>query len=136
MEMFIEGGSTSRPPMLEGSNYPYWKIKMRAFLKVVDKRVWIAVVEGWSPPTFIDDDGVKHKRSSEWTTEEIERANFNFKALHALCNVVSTNQLKESRDIEALNFDELIGSLQNYELTLQRWDKGQKTKDSEKAKAR
>uniref|UniRef100_A0A803QS09 Uncharacterized protein n=1 Tax=Cannabis sativa TaxID=3483 RepID=A0A803QS09_CANSA len=33
-------GSTSQLPMLKGVNYPYWKTKMRAFLKVADKRVW------------------------------------------------------------------------------------------------
>ncbi|XP_060968423.1 uncharacterized protein LOC133035979 [Cannabis sativa] len=228
MEMFREGGSTSRPPMLEGSNYPYWKTKMRVFLKDVDERVWMAVAEGWSPPIVTDEEGDKIKKSSEWTTDEMERANFNSKALHALFNAVSTNQLKvisncevakdaweklklknegtdavkkarlrslaksfenlsmeedesvsefhaklcdisnesyalgktysnkklvrkllgvlpkrfmskvtsieESRDIEALDLDELIGSLQNYELTLERWEKGKKTKSSEKEK--
>ncbi|CAM8925740.1 unnamed protein product [Rhodiola kirilowii] len=28
-----EGQSTTRPPLLEGSNYGYWKSKMKAFLK-------------------------------------------------------------------------------------------------------
>uniref|UniRef100_A0A803PYT0 UBN2 domain-containing protein n=1 Tax=Cannabis sativa TaxID=3483 RepID=A0A803PYT0_CANSA len=66
---------------------------MGEFLIVKDERVWMAVAEGWSPPTFTDEDGVKNKRSSAWKVEEMERANFNFKALHALFNVVSTNQL-------------------------------------------
>uniref|UniRef100_A0A803Q9P0 Gag-pol polyprotein n=1 Tax=Cannabis sativa TaxID=3483 RepID=A0A803Q9P0_CANSA len=42
--------------------------------------------------------------------------------------------IKESRDIEALDLDELIGSLQNYELTLDRWYKGKKTKNSKSEK--
>ena len=46
MDMFREGGSTTRPPMLEGANYPYWKTKMRAFLKAVVERVWMAIEEG------------------------------------------------------------------------------------------
>ncbi|XP_060959367.1 uncharacterized protein LOC133030592 [Cannabis sativa] len=42
--------------------------------------------------------------------------------------------IEESRDIEALDLDELIGSLQNYELTLERWEKWKKTKIYEKEK--
>ncbi|XP_062119347.1 uncharacterized protein LOC133833105 [Humulus lupulus] len=229
MEMFREGGSTSRPPMLEGANYPYWKTKIRAFLRVVDERVWMAVEDGWKCPTVVEDEVVKPKQMSLWTTEEMERANFNSKAMHALFNVVSTNQLKvianceiakevweklriknegidavkksrlralekafenlsteeeetvaefhaklcdisnesyalgktysnvklvrkvlgvlprkfmskvtsieKMRNVKELDLDELIGSLQNYEMSLTRWKKGKKHKDPEKEKA-
>ncbi|XP_062074886.1 uncharacterized protein LOC133778888 [Humulus lupulus] len=228
MEMFREGGSTSRPPMLEGANYPYWKTKMRAFLKAVDERVWMVVEDGWKCPTIVENEVAKPKQMSLWTAEEIERANFNSKAMHALFNAVSPNQLKvianceiakeaweklriknegtdavkksrlralaksfenlsmeeeetvaefhaklcdisnesyalgktysnaklvrkvlgvlprkfmskvtsieEMRNVEELDLDELIGSLQNYELSLTRWKKGKKQKDSEKEK--
>ncbi|CAM8910578.1 unnamed protein product [Rhodiola kirilowii] len=33
-----EGQSTTRPPLLEGSNYASWKPKMKSFLKSLDKR--------------------------------------------------------------------------------------------------
>jgi hypothetical protein len=113
MEMFIEGRSTSRPPRLEGSNYPYWKTKMRAFLKAVDERVWMAVAEGWSPPIVTDEEGDKIKKSSEWTTDEMERANFNSKALHALFNAVSTNQLKVISNCEVCQ--RCLGKAKNQE---------------------
>ncbi|XP_060967078.1 uncharacterized protein LOC133035302 [Cannabis sativa] len=228
MEMFREGGSTSRPPMLEGDNYPYWKTKMRAFLRAVDEKVWMSIEEGWSKPTLMENEIVIPKPMSRWTTNEIERANFNSKALHALFNAASTNQLnvianceiakeaweklkiknegtdavkksrlcalakafenltieedesvaefhaklcdisnesyalgktysnskwvrkvlgvlprrfmstvtsiEEMRNIEELDLDELIGSLQNYELSLSRWKKTKKQKDVEKDK--
>ncbi|XP_062104227.1 uncharacterized protein LOC133815396 [Humulus lupulus] len=228
MDMFREGGSTTRPPMLEGANYPYWKTKMRAYLKSIDERVWMAVSEGWTPPTEIFGDVDIAKAASKWTTDEIEKANFNSKALNAIFNVVSTNQMKvvanceiakeawdklkiknegtsavkksrlrslarefknltmdeedsiadfhaklcdisnesyalgetysndklvrkvlgslprrfkskltsieEVHDVEDINLDELIGSLQNYELTLKRWNKGKKVKDKETEK--
>ncbi|XP_060972451.1 uncharacterized protein LOC133038346 [Cannabis sativa] len=223
MEMFREGGSTSRPPMLEGANYPYWKTKMRAFLRVVDERVWMSIEGGWWKPTMMENEIVIPKPMSQWTTVEMERANFNSKALHALFNAVSTNELKvianceiaeeaweklkiknegtdavkksrlralakafenltmeedesvaefhaklcdisnesyalgktysnsklvrkvlsvlprrfmskvtsieEIRNIEELDLDELIGSLQNYELSLSRWKKTKKQKE-------
>uniref|UniRef100_A0A803QGY3 Uncharacterized protein n=1 Tax=Cannabis sativa TaxID=3483 RepID=A0A803QGY3_CANSA len=66
---------------------------MRAFLKVMDKRIWMVVTEGWSPPTVMMR-GEKNKKFSEWSTEEMERENLNSKSLQALFNVVSTNQVK------------------------------------------
>ncbi|KAM6576624.1 hypothetical protein CsatB_028461 [Cannabis sativa] len=229
MEMFREGGSTSRPLMLEGANYPYWKTKMRAFLRAVDERVWMSIEEGWWKPTMMENEIVIPKPMSQWTTVEMERANFNSKALHALFNAVSTNQLKvianceiakeaweklkiknegtdavkksrlralakafenltmeedesvaefhaklcdisnesyalgktysnsklvrkvlgvlprrfmskvtsieEMRNIEELDLDELIGSLQNYELSLSRWKKTKKQKEVVKEKS-
>uniref|UniRef100_A0A803PCR4 Gag-pol polyprotein n=1 Tax=Cannabis sativa TaxID=3483 RepID=A0A803PCR4_CANSA len=94
MEMFREGGSTWRPLMLKGANYPYRKTKMRAFLRAVDEIVWVAIEEGWFRPTMMENEMVIPKPMSRWTTDEMERANFNSKALHALFNAVSTNQLK------------------------------------------
>ncbi|GAA0162652.1 hypothetical protein LIER_18694 [Lithospermum erythrorhizon] len=50
MEANQEGGSISRPPKLDGSNYPYWKACMIAFLKSVDSRTWKSVsVDGHHP---------------------------------------------------------------------------------------
>ncbi|XP_060972614.1 uncharacterized protein LOC133038466 [Cannabis sativa] len=228
MEMFREGGSTSRPPMLEGANYPYWKTKMRAFLRAVNERVWMAIEDGWTCPTMMDSGVTKPKPTSLWTPDEMERANFNSKAMHALFNAVSTNQLKviancemakeaweklriknegtdavkksrlralakafedlsmeeeetvaefhaklcdisnesyalgktysnaklvrkvlgvlprrfmskvtsieEMRNVEELDLDELIGSLQNYEMSLTRWKKEKKKMDVNKEK--
>ena len=91
MDMFREGGSMTRPPMLDGVNYPYWKTKMRAYLKSIDERVWMAVSEGWVPPQEHLGDIVKIKSPSQWTRDEIELANFNSKALNAIFNAVSTN---------------------------------------------
>ncbi|XP_062075335.1 uncharacterized protein LOC133779378 [Humulus lupulus] len=228
MDMFRGGGSTTIPLMLEGDNYPYWKTKMRVYLKSVDEQVWMAVSEGWKPPTEIVGNVENAKAASKWTTDEIEKANFNSKALNAIFNDISTNQMKvvanceiakeawdklktknegtaaikksrlrslarefknltmdeedsiadfhaklcdifnesyalgetysndklvrkvlgslprrfkakltsieEVHDVEDMDLDELIGSLQNYELTLKRWDKGKKVKGKETEK--
>ncbi|XP_062080574.1 uncharacterized protein LOC133785341 [Humulus lupulus] len=198
---------------------------MCAFLIDVDEQMWMVVEDGWKCPTFVEDEVAKPKQMGLWTPEEMERANFNSKAMHTLFNVVSKNQLKvianckiakeaweklriknegtnhvkksrlralakafenlsmeeeetvaefhaklcdisnksyalgktysnaklvhkvlgvlprkfmskvtsieEMRNVEELDLDELIGSLQNYEMTLTRWKKGKKQKDSE-----
>ena len=54
MDAIKEGGSTTRPPILDGSNYSYWKARMIAFLKSIDNKTWKAVVNGWSPPQVTD----------------------------------------------------------------------------------
>ena len=46
MNMEKEGGPVNRPPILDGSNYEYWKARMVAFLKSLDSRTWKAVIKG------------------------------------------------------------------------------------------
>jgi len=42
-----EGGQVNRPPpILDGSNYDYWKVRMVAFLKSIDNRTWKVVLKG------------------------------------------------------------------------------------------
>ncbi|CAM8997138.1 unnamed protein product [Rhodiola kirilowii] len=43
-----EGQSTTRPPLLEGPNYGYWKSKMKAFLKSLDEKAWRVILIGWT----------------------------------------------------------------------------------------
>ena len=61
MDFPREGRSNVRPPLLDGINYPYWKAKMKSFLKSIDKRVWLAVVNGWTPPTITTGTGMTLK---------------------------------------------------------------------------
>lgn len=57
MEPIREGGSTTCPPVLDGSNYSYWKARMIAFLKSIDNKTWKAVANGWGPPVVTDTKG-------------------------------------------------------------------------------
>ena len=42
-----------------GNNYAYWKVRMKAFLKSIDERVWLSIENGWERPTTA---------FGEWTT--------------------------------------------------------------------
>ncbi|GAA0148490.1 hypothetical protein LIER_36731 [Lithospermum erythrorhizon] len=46
-----EGGSITRPPLLDGKNYPYWNARMTAFLKSVDTKIRKAVLTRLTRPT-------------------------------------------------------------------------------------
>ena len=52
-----EGGYNNRPPLLDGSNYDWWKVRMVAFLKSMDNKAWKAVLKGWDHPVNKDKDG-------------------------------------------------------------------------------
>ena len=45
------GHSLVIPPYFDGNHYDYWKVKMKAFLKSNDERVWNFVEYGWEKST-------------------------------------------------------------------------------------
>ena len=95
MENLKEGNSVSRPLLLDGSNYAYWKVRMRALIKSIDEKAWKAVLVRWVPPTTENEDGEKiEKAETEWTLEEDRAANYNSKALNALFNGVDPQEFR------------------------------------------
>ncbi|KAI3461556.1 hypothetical protein Pfo_018219 [Paulownia fortunei] len=178
MDHLREGGSTTRPPLLGGTNYSHWKAKMRAFIKSMDEQAWRTVVIGWEHPAMINEQKEEVlKTEDQWNTEEEKIMNYNSKALNAIFSAVDVNQFKliatyesakkawttlqipyegtatmrmsklqilysdcklvrkalsslpkkfaykvttieEARDIEKMKLDELMGSLQIFELNL------------------
>ncbi|KAA0054378.1 Receptor-like protein 12 [Cucumis melo var. makuwa] len=68
-----EGSSTTRPPVLDGANYGYWKARMVAFLKSLDLRCWRVVMAGWEYPTETSEDGIITPKSElKWSRAEDE----------------------------------------------------------------
>ena len=47
------GRSLIIPPLFDGINYAYYKVRMRAFLQSLNKKVWQAVEIGWTKPTEV-----------------------------------------------------------------------------------
>src|ERR1044072_47040 len=94
-----EGGSVTRPPVLDGTNYDYWKARMSAFLKSIDSKTWRAIVKGWTPPVNKTTKGSSttthdYKKVEDWTKEEEEEAWANSKALNAIFNGVDKNMFR------------------------------------------
>ena len=78
-------------PHFDRTNYAYWKIRMKAFLKSIDERVWNSVEYGWEKPTT---------PVSEWQTSQKEPAVFNSKVMNANFNVVSMEEFKRIFNVE------------------------------------
>ena len=63
---------------------------MRAFLKSLDEKVWLAVEVGWTKP--IDP-------PTSWDDEKIKTTNFNSQALNALFSAVLMRSLRRSHPL-------------------------------------
>ena len=88
-----DGGSVHRPPILDGSNYDYWKPRMVAFLKSLDNKAWKAVLTGWVHPVITKEGEAttEKKPEEQWSKEEDDLALGNSKALNAIFNGVDKN---------------------------------------------
>ena len=88
------GHSLVIPPHFDGNNYAYWKVRMKAFLKSIDERVWNSVEYEWEKPTI---------PVSEWQTSQKEAAAFNSKAMNAIFNAVSMEEFKRISNVEVVH---------------------------------
>ena len=79
------GQSLIIPPLFDGTNYAYWKVRMRAFLQSLDEKVWQAVEIGKTKPK---------EAPTDWDEAKIKAANFNHRALNVLFNAVTNRSLR------------------------------------------
>lgn len=74
----LEGQSTTRPPLFTGTNFAYWKARMRIYLRCIDLDI-LEIVE----KKYVE------KASSNMTEQEKHLATLNVKAMNALiCGLV------------------------------------------------
>ena len=85
------GQSLIIPLLFDGTNYAYWKVCMRAFLRSLDEKVWQAMEIGWTKPT---------EALADWDDAKIKVANFNSRALNALFSAVTNEEFKKISSIE------------------------------------
>ena len=85
------GQSLIIPPLFDGTNYAYWKVRMRALLQSLDEKVWQAMEIGWTKPT---------EASADWDDAKIKAENFNSRAMNALFSAVTNEEFKKMSSIE------------------------------------
>ena len=85
------GQSLLIPPLFDGTNYAYWKVRMKVFLQALGEKAWQAVEIGW----------IKTKEAPvDWDEATIKVANFNSRALNALFSGVTNEELKKISSTE------------------------------------
>ena len=78
--------SLNAPPYFDGSNYAFWKVRMRDFLCSIDDSVWDVVQIGWARP---------EASKSTWVKVAFMVANANSKALNAIFYGVSPDEFQK-----------------------------------------
>jgi hypothetical protein len=53
--------SSTRPPLFNGTNFSFWKIRMKTYLMSLGMEVWQIVVDGYKIPTTLPTDEVGKK---------------------------------------------------------------------------
>ncbi|XP_057985288.1 uncharacterized protein LOC131170241 [Hevea brasiliensis] len=77
-----EGHSITRPPLFNGSNYSFWKVRMRNFIQSVDIEAWQRIVKRPEIPLELHADGCASAKEM-WDKLEV--------------TYEGTNQVKESK---------------------------------------
>ena len=75
--------SLNAPPYFDGSNYAFWKVRMKAFLYSIDENVWDAVELRWTR--------LKAAKST-WDKAALAKVNANCKVLNAIFCGVSPDE--------------------------------------------
>ena len=78
-----ERQSIQRPSLFDGSNYNYWKCKMRIYLQSFNLEIWQIVESEYTPPTTLVD---------EWTNNDKKLMQTNAKAMNALFCALEKNE--------------------------------------------
>ena len=86
----------TRPPILDGKNYAFWKVRVKAYIKSIDERVWRSILIGWTPPVTTNAETRVEtvKPEQNWSTEKDRLAHYNFKAFNAIFATIDVNQFK------------------------------------------
>ena len=85
------GQSLIIPPLFDGINYAYQKVRMRVFLQFLNEKVWQAVEIGQTKPK---------EAPADWDEAKIKVANFNSRALNALFSAVTNEEFKKISSTE------------------------------------
>ena len=48
-----EGGLTNKAPLFDGTNFSFWKVRMRTYLMSLGADVWEVVDTGYTKPTVL-----------------------------------------------------------------------------------
>ncbi|VFQ66102.1 unnamed protein product [Cuscuta campestris] len=93
-----EGQSTTRPPLFDGTNYSYWKERMRIFIQSNDYKLWLIVKNDCRVPMKKVGEVNVPKTEEEFTDEDCKKMELNAKAINMIyCGVNADDYHKISR---------------------------------------
>ena len=90
--LFAEGSAVNRPPMFNGMNYAFWKVRMRIFMESIDALIWEAVVNGPYVPMQVVKDEEVVKPRSEWNETERRKAQHDLVAKNIITSALTMDE--------------------------------------------
>ena len=77
------------PPVLDKSQFAYWKQMMEIYLIAIDESVWQCSLTGYTQPIKIDEGSIESpKPVRERTNDELDASGYNAKGLNVIVNGV------------------------------------------------
>ncbi|GKV11384.1 hypothetical protein SLEP1_g22647 [Rubroshorea leprosula] len=80
----LEGLSTTKPHSFNGTNYNYWKNRMKVFMLANVPKAWIVTMKGPYVPMKVVGDSEVPKEEVEWNDEDLVKIMINNKAINML----------------------------------------------------
>ncbi|GKV30807.1 hypothetical protein SLEP1_g39582 [Rubroshorea leprosula] len=80
----LEGLSTTKPPFFDGTNYNYWKNRMKVFMLANVPKAWVVTMKGPYVPMKIVGEREVPKEKIDWNDEDLEKIMINNKAISML----------------------------------------------------
>ncbi|KAK4840587.1 hypothetical protein QYF36_013079 [Acer negundo] len=147
-DVMTKVASNSRPSLLKGYNYGFWKLRMKAYIHSIDERAWMTMEEGYLSPNKSENGVTVSKPRSEWSANEFELVKWHHRVVNAIfgditnqCQALGTpisgerlnwkiprslpkrfkakvTAIEKKKDVDVMSLDELLGSLQTCETCL------------------
>ncbi|VFQ70666.1 unnamed protein product [Cuscuta campestris] len=90
-----EGQSTSRPPLFDGTNYTYWKERMRIYIRSTNFQLWLVIKNGEETPMKKVDEKLVPKTEDEFDAEDIKKVENYAKAINMLYCAVNPDDYRK-----------------------------------------
>ncbi|GKU98430.1 hypothetical protein SLEP1_g11440 [Rubroshorea leprosula] len=91
----LEGLFTTKPPFFNGTNYNYWKNRMKVYMLANEPRAWIVTRKGPYVPMKVVRENEVPKKEIEWNDEDLGKIMINNKAINMLqCALNARNSIE------------------------------------------
>ncbi|VFQ74012.1 unnamed protein product [Cuscuta campestris] len=90
-----EGQSTSRPPLFDGTNYSYWKERMRIYIRSTNFQLWLVINNGEEIPMKKVGETTVPKTEDEFDAEDIKKIKNYAKAINMLYCAVNPDDYRK-----------------------------------------
>ncbi|VFQ61954.1 unnamed protein product [Cuscuta campestris] len=90
-----EGQSTSRPPLFDGTNYTYWKERMRIYIRSTNFKLWLVIKNGEETPMKKVGETLVPKSEDEFDAEDIKKIENYAKAINMLYCAVNPDDYRK-----------------------------------------